>query len=161
MMTKVRTIATALALSAAGLVGILGFEGFEPVAKPPVVGDVPTYGYGTTTHVDGSPVKAGEKITPPKAIERALQDVQKYEGALKQCVKVPLHQYEYDAFVSLAYNIGPHAFCKSTLAKKLNAGDYVGACREILKWDRFKGKPLRGLTVRRQAEYRMCMGEAS
>lgn len=159
METKtLRVSITALTLSALGFVGIVSHEGYSPVSVAPVKGDVPTYGFGTTTHQDGTPLKVGEKITPPKAVERALNDVQKYEGALKQCVKVPLHQYEYDAFVSLAYNIGPGAFCKSTLTKKLNAQDYDGACREILKWDRFKGKPLRGLTARRQAEYKRCMG---
>lgn len=82
----------------------------------------------------------------------------KYEGAIKECVAVPLHQHEYDAYLSLAYNIGPTAFCGSTLVRKLNAQDYTGACREILRWDRFKGQPLRGLTLRREGEYRQCMG---
>ena len=69
-----------------------------------------------------------------------------------------MRQYEYDAFVSLAYNVGENAFCKSTLVRKLNAGDYAGACREILKWDKFRGQPLRGLTMRRQDEYQKCTG---
>ena len=154
---RIRLALGAITLSAAGLVGILNFEGYSPIAVPPVPGDVPTYGFGTTTHEDGSPLKTGEKITPSKAVERALQDVQKFEGALKRCVNVPLHQYEYDAFISLAYNIGSAAFCKSTLVKKLNAQDYSGACLEILKWDRFKGKKLHGLTIRRQKEYQLCM----
>ena len=89
---------------------------------------------------------------------RALDDVQRFEGALKQCVKVPLHQYEYDAYISLSYNIGSKAFCGSTLVKKLNAGDFDGACQQVLRWDRFKGKPLAGLTKRRQAEYEQCKG---
>jgi lysozyme len=112
-----------------------------------------TIGFGTTEGV-----QPGDRITPPKAVARALQDVAKYEGAVKQCVRVPLHQYEYDAFLSLAYNIGPGAFCGSTLVRVLNAGDYTEACRQILRWDRFQGKPLRGLTVRRQAEYKTCTG---
>jgi lysozyme len=71
---------------------------------------------------------------------------------------VPLHQHEYDAFLSLAYNIGAGAFCGSTLVRKLNTGDYTGACAEILRWDKFQGQPLRGLTLRRQAEHRQCLG---
>jgi len=157
-MDRIRTALAVLALSAAGFIGILSFEGYSTIAVPPVKGDVPTYGFGTTTHDDGTPVKAGEKITPPKAVERALRDVQRFESAMKKCVKVPLHQWEYDAYISLEYNIGERAFCKSTLVKLLNAGDYAGACREILKWDKFKGKPLRGLTLRRQAEYKRCIG---
>ena len=61
--------------------------------------------------------------------------------------------------MSLTYNIGEGAFCKSTLAKKLNAYDYEGACKEILKWDKFKGKPLKGLTNRREREYAKCIGQ--
>jgi lysozyme len=71
---------------------------------------------------------------------------------------VPLHQHEYDAMIGLSYNIGGSAFCNSTLVKKLNAGDYQGACKEILRWDHFQGKPLRGLTIRRQKEYQQCIG---
>ena len=100
----------------------------------------------------------GDTIKPPQAVARALVDVQKFEGALKQCVKVPLHQHEYDAYVSLSYNIGSAAFCGSTLVKKLNAGDFDGACQQVLRWDKFNGKPLAGLTKRRQAEYQQCKG---
>jgi lysozyme len=112
-----------------------------------------TIGFGTTQGV-----KLGDKITPPKALARALSDVQKYEGAIKQCVTVPLYQHEYDSMISLSYNIGSGAFCGSTLVRKLNDGDYAGACREILRWDRAGGRVLRGLTIRRQAEYQQCIG---
>jgi lysozyme len=135
-------------------VGIALSEGYSDRAIVPVPGDVPTIGFGTTEGV-----KMGDAITPPKALERALRDVQKFEGALKRCVQVPLAQYEYDAYISLSYNIGSGAFCGSTLVRKLNAQDYEGACREILRWDRFKGEPLAGLTKRRQREYRQCIGE--
>lgn len=151
-MIERRTLA-GLALSASALVGILMHEGYSDKAYAPVKGDVPTIGFGTT-----GGVKMGDTIKPPQAVARALGDVQKFEGALKQCVKVPLHQYEYDAYVSLSYNIGSAAFCGSTLVKKLNAGDFDGACQQVLRWDRFKGKPLAGLTKRRQAEYQQCKG---
>ena len=142
----------ALALSATALVGLALHEGYTDTAIIPVKGDVPTIGFGTTEGV-----KLGDRTTPPQALVRALQDAQKYEGALKRCVTVPLHQYEYDAYISLAYNIGPTAFCSSTLVRKLNAQDYAGACKEILRWDKFKGQPLRGLTIRRQKEHEQCM----
>lgn len=148
-----RTRLAALSLSAAALVGIALHEGYTDQAVIPVQGDVPTIGFGTTEGV-----RMGDRITPPQALARALTDVQKFEGALKQCVTVPLHQYEYDAYISLAYNIGSGAFCRSTLVRKLNAEDYEGACREILRWDRFQGEPLRGLTIRRQKEHQQCMG---
>jgi lysozyme len=148
-----RTGVAAMSLSAAALVGLALFEGYTDRAIQPVPGDKWTYGFGTT---DG--VKPGDKITPPQALARKLADVQKFEGALKRCVTVPLHQHEYDAFISLAYNIGDAAFCGSTLARKLNAGDYAGACDEILRWNKFKGRELKGLTIRRQAEHKQCRG---
>lgn len=142
-----------LSLSAAALVGLVVHEGWSEKAYIPVPGDVPTIGFGTTQGV-----KMGDTITPTVALARALQDVQKFEGALKQCVTVPLHPYEYNAYVSLSYNIGSNAFCGSTLVRKLNTGDYTGACEEIKRWDKFQGKPLRGLTIRRQKEYEQCIG---
>jgi lysozyme len=141
----------ALRLSAVALVGIAGWEGYKSAAYIPVPGDVPTIGFGTTHGV-----KMGDTIDPVTALQRKIRDVEKFEGAIKQCVTVPLFQHEYDAYLSLAYNIGPQAFCRSTLVRKLNAGDYAGACKEILRWDRFQGKPLAGLTKRRQSEYLQC-----
>jgi lysozyme len=149
----VRLPLVALRLSAAALVGIAGWEGYKSVAYIPVPGDVPTIGFGTTKGV-----KMGDSIDPVTALQRKIRDVEVFEGAVKQCVKVPLAQHEYDAYLSLAYNIGSGAFCKSTLVRKLNAQDYEGACREILRWNRFRGEPLAGLTNRRQAEYKQCMG---
>jgi lysozyme len=143
----------ALRLSAVALVSIAGWEGFKSVAYIPVPGDVPTIGFGTTKDV-----KMGDTIDPVTALQRKIRDVEKFEGAIKQCVHVPLAQHEYDAYLSLAYNIGSGAFCRSTLVRKLNAQDYEGACKEILRWDKFKGKPLQGLTNRRQAEFKQCMG---
>jgi lysozyme len=143
----------ALALSASALVAIVLHEDYTDKAIIPVPGDVPTVGFGTT---DG--VKIGDKITPPQALARALTDINKFEGAIKRCVTVPLYPYEYDAYVSLSYNIGTTAFCGSTLVKRLNAQDYSGACDEILRWDKFKGKPLAGLTTRRKQENKQCLG---
>jgi lysozyme len=143
----------ALRLSAVALVSIAGWEGFKSVAYIPVPGDVPTIGFGTTKDV-----KMGDTIDPVTALQRKIRDVEKFEGAIKQCVHVPLAQHEYDAYLSLAYNIGSGAFCRSTLVRKLNAQDYEGACKEILRWDKFKGRPLQGLTNRRQAEFKQCMG---
>ena len=148
-----RRAVASLTLSAAALVGIVMSESYTDRAVIPVPGDVPTIGFGTTEGV-----KLGDKITPPVALKRALADVQKFEGALRACVTAPLSQGEYDAYLQLSYNIGSGAFCRSTLVRKLNAGDYAGACQQILVWDKFKGKPLRGLTFRREREYQECMG---
>lgn len=153
-MSRPRILIAALSLSAAGLVGITQYEGYTDHAVIPVAGDKPTIGFGTT-----GGVQLGDKTTPPAALARALRDVTQFEGALKQCVHVPLYQYEYDAYVSLAYNIGSGNFCASTLVRKLNAGDYAGACAEISRWDKFQGRPLPGLTARRARERAQCEGQ--
>lgn len=150
-----RTVIAALVLSAATFVGIVQFEDYSSTAYIPVPGDVPTIGFGTTAGV-----KLGDTITPPAALARALTDVSKFEAAIRQCVTVPLHQHEYDAFVSLAYNIGPSAFCTSTLVRLLNAGDYAGACAQISRWNKQGGRELPGLTKRRAAERAMCEGRS-
>lgn len=147
-----RTQIAGLALSASALVGIAFSEGYTDRAVQPLPGDKWTIGFGTT---DG--VKPGDRTTPPQALERALRDVTKFEGAVKQCVTAPLFQHEYDAYIQLAYNIGTRAFCDSTLVKKLNAEDYSGACEEILRWNRFRGQPNPGLTIRRKREYQLCI----
>jgi lysozyme len=84
--------------------------------------------------------------------------MQKFEGAIKQCVKVPLYQHEYDALIGLAYNVGSNAFCSSTLVKLLNQMRYSEACDQILRWDRAGGKVVRGLTIRREKEHKQCLG---
>ena len=126
----------------------------------PTPQDVPTIGYGSTVNPD-----TGKKIrlTDPSINEATakrwlIKDVRKFEREMRGCVKVPVTQGEWDAYTSLAYNIGSFNFCHSTLVRKLNAMDYAGACAQILRWDRQKGRVLRGLTNRRKAEYKMCVG---
>lgn len=166
-MKGARVAVGALALSAAGLVGIVAHEGYTSTATRPLTGDKVTIGFGTTTRPDGSPVQMGDKTTPPAALARAMADVSRFEGALRQCVTVPLHQHEYDAYVSLAYNIGDTAFCRSTLVRRLNQYDYAAACAEILRWRHFQGRDCAdpkagcsGLAKRRDDEYRKCLGGA-
>lgn len=150
-----RTHIASLALSAAALVGIALHEGYSPVAYTPVKGDVPTIGFGTTQGV-----KPGDTITPPRALVKLLADADAFQQTLKDCMgDVSLYQREWDAIVSWAYNVGPRAACLSTLVRKAKAGDYAGMCAELLRWDKFKGQPLRGLTIRRQAEYKTCTGK--
>lgn len=149
-----RTHVAALTLSASALVGIAVHEGFRSTAYTPVPGDVATIGFGTTEGV-----RLGDSISVERALIRLMQDATKFEKAVKRCAPVPMYPYEFSAYVSLTYNIGETAFCSSTLAKKINAGDYKGACDQILRWDRFKGQPLVGLTKRRQQEHQMCLGQ--
>jgi lysozyme len=151
-----RLQSASLAISAAMLVSIALEEGYSPVAYRPVKGDVATIGFGTTEGV-----KDGDKITPERALVRLLNDADKVAQAVRRCAPVPMYQYEFDAYVSLTYNIGTSAFCNSTLVKKLKTYDYEGACKEILRWDKFQGQPLKGLTIRRQREYEVCTNSST
>lgn len=77
------------------------------------------------------------------------------EGVMR-CVKTELTTGQKAAFVSFAYNVGVGAFCKSTMAKKLNEGDHKGACKELSRWTTAGGKQLMGLVKRRAAERSLC-----
>ncbi|MBF0256823.1 MAG: lysozyme [Gammaproteobacteria bacterium] len=141
----------ALALSGAALVGVANHEGFRGAAYKDPVG-VPTIGFGTTQGV-----KMGDKITPERALVRLLADADAMQKQMRACIgDVPLHQHEWDAFVSLTYNIGSAAFCRSSLVQRLKQQDYAGACRAILPWNKAGGRVLAGLTKRRQAEFALC-----
>lgn len=89
-------------------------------------------------------------LTEPEADALLSEDLKTYEGTVRRLVKVPVDQLEYDALVDFEYNTG--ALGKSTLLKKLNAGDYDGACAEFDKWVNANGKRLAGLVVRRDKE---------
>ena len=147
---------SALALVASALVvgTIAGYEGYSGTAYDDGVG-VQTIGFGATEGV-----RPGQRTDPVRAVQRLSVDVSAHARRVSACIgEVPLHQAEFDAYVSLAYNIGTSAFCGSTLVKKLRATppDYPGACAEILRWDYAGGQRLAGLTRRRQAEHRACM----
>lgn len=158
MSIRQRTVVASLLLSASTLVGIALKEHYTTTAVIPVPGDVPTKGHGTTRNADGTPVKMGDTTTPTRALVDLLRDADKFAQAVKRCAPVPMYEYEFSAYVSLAYNIGEGAFCNSTLVRKLLAYDYAGACAQILRWDKVKGRTVRGLTLRRQDEYRECVG---
>jgi lysozyme len=79
-------------------------------------------------------------------------DLKKFEAAVNNAVTVPLNQNQFDALVSLAYNIGTNAFSKSTLVKKLNANDIRGAADQFDVWVNAGGKRMQGLVNRRAKE---------
>lgn len=152
--SKTRTNIAALVISASALVTIAVNEGYVGQTYKDVVG-IPTIGFGETKGV-----KPGQTTTPPKALKQLLSSADEHAAGIKQCITVPISQGEYDAYLSLSYNIGVGAFCGSSLVKKLNAKDYTGACQEILKWNRAGGVVQPGLTKRRYEEFNTCMGGA-
>ena len=158
-----RTPAILITVSALTVAGIAVHEGYRARAYDDGAG-VQTVGFGSTAHPDGRPVKPGDTVTPERAVVMLAVDADRIWREAAACIgEVPLSTGEAAAFQSLAYNIGPAAFCRSTLVKKLKASppDYPGACREILRWTRAGGVELAGLKKRREAEYRQCIGEAA
>lgn len=141
----------AIAVLAVVLIG--GFEGLRLATYKDIVG-VPTVCYGETRGV-----KMGDRYTKAQCDEMLVVALTQFEAAMRKCVKFPdaIPGKSYVAFLSLAYNVGGGAFCKSTLVRKLNAGDVRGACNELPKWNRAGGKVVRGLTLRRAKEKIVCL----
>lgn len=133
-------------------------EGLRLVAYLDSVG-VWTIGYGDT----GPDVVKGLTITKEEAEKRLRKRLVEFEGYINTYVKVPLKQHQFDALVSLVYNIGPANFKTSTLLKKLNAEDYIGAADQFLVWNkgRVDGKlvVIKGLANRRAKERKQFLGE--
>jgi lysozyme len=129
------------------------FEGCCLTAYPdPATGGEPwTIGYGHT----GPEVHPGMEITQAEADKLLVQDATKVAEQIEKVVRVPLDQCEIDALVCFVFNVGIGNFVKSTLLRKLNAGDYEGAAKELPKWDKAAGKVMAGLTKRREAEKEM------
>lgn len=140
-----------------GLELVKHFEGLYLKAYQDSVG-VWTIGWGHTglQHKDGT-VYPGRTITEAKATELLRYDMEQFESRVSSFVKVSLTDDQYSALVSFDFNTG--GLHKSTLLSKLNAGDYLGAAREFLRWDKAGGKVLRGLTRRRQSEKNLFEGE--
>ena len=140
-------------ISASGLALIKHFEGCKLKAYKCPAG-VWTIGYGST----GSHVKEGMVITQQEADNLLFSDVEKFERQVDS-LGISLKQYQFDALVSFAFNLGFGSLLKSTLLKKMNAGDFNAAALEFLKWNKAKGVVLSGLTKRREAEMRLFKGE--
>ena len=137
--------------SSNGTALIREFEGFVASAYLGPA-KVWTIGIGTTVYPNGTKVKKGDKCTQEQALEYLQHDLKSFEKTVNDSVKVPLSQNQFDALVSLSYNIGSGAFKNSTLLKKLNAKDYAGAADQFLVWNKGGGKVLKGLVRRRDAE---------
>lgn len=141
-------------LSQRGIDLIKQFEGYSSKAYPdPATGGAPwTIGYGTTKGV-----KPGMVITTEQAEKMLRDDVAKFESGVSSLVTAPTTQGQFDAMVSLAYNIGLGNFGKSTLLKKHNARCYTCAADQFRVWNRANGKVMNGLTRRRAAERQVYM----
>ena len=141
-------------ISENGIEFIRQLEGEKLTAYPDIVG-IWTIGVGHTGFVDGKPVARGMAITKEKSKELLTADLKRFESAVNDAVKVTLTQNQFDALVSLAFNIGEGALARSTLVNKLNAGDKKGAAEQFLVWKNAGGRVSQGLLNRRQKEKAM------
>lgn len=110
--------------------------------------------------VTGQAVVPGRRYSEAEC-DRLTQDAlgRHYRGVMS-CIHRPITVNEGAAIVSWAYNVGVGAACGSTLIRMLNAGaPAVVWCQELLRWNKAGGKAVRGLTNRRQAELKVCLGE--
>ena len=144
-----------MSISPAGIALIQAHEGLRLTAYRDA-GGVWTIGYGST-----GGAKRGMTSTREQAIVRRYEDLDAAEASVNSRVTVPLSQPQFDALVSLVFNIGGGAFRKSTLLQKLNAGDYAGAADEFPRWVKAKGRILSGLITRRAAERALFLSEAN
>lgn len=138
-------------VDSAGIDLIGQFEGLRLDAYDDGVG-VWTIGWGATVYPNGQKVKKGDKITLDQAKQYKAHDLAKFEKAVNDAVKVSLNQNQFNALVSLAYNIGVSAFTNSTLLKRLNEGGYGAAADQFLVWINAGGKRMQGLVNRRNKE---------
>lgn len=138
-------------ISPSGIDLICNFEGKRLAAYDDGVG-VWTIGFGTTVYPNGIKVMKGDTCTEAQAKTYMAHDLKKFEATVNKVVTVQLNQNQFDALVSLAYNIGTNAFSKSTLVKKLNANDIRGAADQFDVWVNAGGKRMQGLVNRRAKE---------
>jgi lysozyme len=110
-----------------------------------------TVGWGSTHH-GGHDIGSTTKWTRQECDAAFLRDMEVFEKAVRRLVKVPLNANRFDSLVSFTYNCGEGNLAKSTLLKKVNAGDFEGAADEFVKWNKANGKVLAGLTRRRKSE---------
>lgn len=133
---------------------IMSHEGLRLQAYPdPAHGwSVPTIGYGHTSAGGPPKVTKGMSITEAEAEAILRQDLAYVVREVERLVTVPLNENQKGALASFTFNLGAGNFSSSTLLRKLNAGDYLGAAGEFERWVYGAGKVMPGLERRRRDE---------
>jgi lysozyme len=157
-LVKLRVAAAACVVSAGLLIGIAFKEGYRDEAYPdPASGGAPwTIGFGETRGV-----QQRDRTTPLHALAQLGQSVDRHAAGVAGCLSQPVSQGEFEASVSLAYNIGVGAYCASSVAKRFNEQDYWGGCMALLLYTRARIRGelvvMPGLVTRRWDEYQVCV----
>ena len=144
-------IGTTMRLSDVGVKFIEQWEGLKLKAYRDSKG-LPTIGIGTTRYPDGRKVQMGDTCTVAQAREWFKYDVARFEKHINQIIRVPLRQNQFDALVSLVYNIGEEGFAGGTVDDKINSGNITAALDTWKKYINSGGKVVPGLINRRNAE---------
>lgn len=144
---RYRTVATGLTIAVLAL-----FEGYRQVDYYDPYGGVDTACFG---HTETAAAGAVRELTGCEDL--LIADVRERQAMVLRNTSVPLNDNQLAALTSFVYNVGEQAYKESTLLRKLNAGDYEGACRELPRWVYAKGVKLGGLVKRRAEEMRLCL----
>lgn len=142
--------ATAGALSIATAV-VSYYEGYQPTAYRDPVG-VATICFGHT-----ATARMGQTLSQERCTQLLQEDLGHAFAAVDRRAQVDLPPPTQAALASFVYNVGEGAFARSTLLRKLNAGDLRGACHELSRWVYAGGRKLNGLVKRRATERELCL----
>ena len=164
---NIRITVAALSLSAAALVGLVVHEGYTDRAIIPTQGDVPTLGFGSTQHEDGTRVRMGERTDPVNALKKAHAHITREEQRFRSSLPgAHLTQAEYDLYIDWVYQYGMGAWHKPKSPRTwLLQGEHVAACDALLHW-RFVGsydcstpgnRRCMGVWTRQQARHKACL----
>lgn len=165
---KARVAVAVLSLSAAALIGLVKHEGYTEKAVIPTKGDVPTVGFGSTRHEDGSRVKTGDTTTPVAALQKLYAHVSKEEAIFRASLPgVELTQGEYDLYMDWVYQYGTGAWQKSSMRRQLLQGQHRRACDALLQYRFVAGydcstpgnRRCMGVWTRQQERHRKCLKE--
>jgi len=178
--SKARVAVALLSLSATGLIAIATKEHYTDTAIIPTKGDVPTIGFGSTKHEDGSPVRLGERTDPVRALHIVGAHVGREEAAFRDSLPgVKLTQGEYDLYLDFTYQYGIGNWRVSSMRRELlatvHAADpaphYLAACNALLRWRKaggydcstlINGKPNKrcwGVWERQLERHAKCLAE--
>jgi len=152
-MSKLKAIATGATVICSLTVGFIAkWEGKSNKAYLDLV-QVPTVCYGTTRNVT-----LGDVRTDDECIALLKAEIGRINTVLTSATSTYLKPNERAAIVSWAYNVGDGNMLRSTLLRKVKAGDIQGACNELTRWVYAGGRKVRGLVNRREAERKLCLG---
>lgn len=146
------------AFAAMMLAVIYADEGLELVAYRDIGGVVTICGGDTQN------VRMGQKATRAECDARTMRRLIEHEDGMLRCIRRRMPAKVHEAMLRLTYNVGPDAFCRSSIPRKINAGDLAAACEAILSFNKIcRGtgeartcREVRGLTNRRIRENATC-----